>query len=83
MQSVIVKKKPQGGQKKRLIVAVSKKEFSRAVDRNKAKRRIRAIFKEILEKTTDDFFVIPNHNVLTVSFEELKKEIHNKIHRYV
>ena len=79
MQTVIVKKKPKGSQKKRLVVAVTKKEFVLAVKRNKAKRRIRAIFTEILKNTSEDFFVIPNHNVLEVSFEDLRKEIHNKV----
>ncbi len=59
-------------------IHVSKKELKRAVDRNKIKRRIRAICKDIVQKTlTIDVFV--KKQALYISFQDLKNMIQSQI----
>lgn len=60
--------------KSRFFVNISKKKVSKAVDRNRLKRRIREILRKRAEKGRD-YLVIYNSSEPDISYQELEKEI--------
>jgi ribonuclease P protein component len=54
---------------------VSKKRIKRAVDRNKARRKIYTLLQEIKTKSPLLVFIYPTKNILTAPFPELQAEI--------
>jgi ribonuclease P protein component len=66
----------------RLLVVVSKKVDNRAVIRNKFKRQIREIFRNLDDsklKRRFDYQIIAKRQILDKSFREIKGEIENNI----
>lgn len=54
---------------------VAKKRIKRAVDRNKARRKIYTLLASVTTKTPLFIFVYPTKNVLTAPYPALKEEI--------
>lgn len=74
MPAVVVKKeKRQTG--KGVTVVVSKKVSPKATERNRLKRRIRAILAEHGKETEGAYKVIVNPEAKNLTFKELKKEV--------
>lgn len=76
---LVIKKNSRGFLEKPLVVSVRASIFPRAVDRNKIKRRIKAIFRNILGKKANGFTVIVKKEAAEASFKELFGEISHAI----
>ncbi|MCL4399725.1 ribonuclease P protein component [Patescibacteria group bacterium] len=72
---VFVKKKKEGGKS---IIAVGKSVSKKATERNLIKRRIRAVLRSA-KNSPASLFVVAKPGVLSLNFNELKKEIENQI----
>lgn len=60
----------------RFAISVNKKNFKKAVDRNKIKRQIRSIIREIENKKIGiDFLIIPKNNFLKAEFLKKKNDL--------
>ena len=76
---VVVRKTPKGFRRRPLFITVSKAVSKKATERNKIKRRIRAIMREITGKNVYDISVIAKKELVKASFGELKKEIEKEL----
>ncbi len=63
------------GETTKFACVVAKKRIKRAVDRNKARRKIYTLLSNITTKTPLFIFVYPTKNILTAPFFTLKEEI--------
>lgn len=59
----------------RFACVIAKKRIKKAVDRNKVKRKIYHIIREIKPKTPNLVIVYPKISVLTSSYSHIKEEI--------
>ena len=60
----------------KISVVVSKKSYARAVDRNKLKRRVRAIVSKHLKRISSGHLIIfVKKGALKISFKELEKSV--------
>lgn len=75
MKAVLIKIRPAGSQKSRLIISVSAKVSKRAVVRNVIKRRIRVILQPLLKTLKRDFFIVVRPGAANLTFKDLKKQI--------
>lgn len=57
------------------------KKYGSAVERNKVKRRIRAVIRSIKIKNDYDFFIIVRTTTNILSFQEIKKELINVLNK--
>jgi len=64
-------------ERSKFSVTISKKLYKKAVDRNRAKRRIFAILKDVSPTRTGFYELFLKTSIDVVSFEYLKKEIKN------
>lgn len=76
---LIVKKTPRGFQKKPLFVNVGKLVSKKAAERNKIKRRIRAIAVPALKATPFDVMITAKKGAGEAPYKELKQEIVEKL----
>lgn len=68
----------------RFAISVNKKNFKKAVDRNKIKRQIRAIINEIKETNKGvDFLIIPKNNFLKIEFIKKKNDLLHLLNKNV
>jgi len=63
------------GETTKFAVIISKKRIKRAVDRNKAKRRVYALLKDIHTKAAHFVFIYPNKNLPQAPHQTLVEEI--------
>ncbi|MDP2704583.1 MAG: ribonuclease P protein component [bacterium] len=78
MPAVIIKKEKEQTDKK-IVIVVSKKVSPKATERNRLKRRIRAILAERCKETKDAYKVIVKPEAKKLSFDELKQEIEKQL----
>ncbi len=71
----VVVKRPNMLAYRRFGFVVSKKLYKLAVDRNKLKRRLRAIARELVEEGSGDYLVIARSPVKTLDFGEIKERL--------
>ena len=81
MPAVIIKKE-KGRAAKRLVIVIGKKVSPKATERNRLKRRIRAILTEHCKKTKDAYKVIVKPEAKNLSFEELKREVEIQLAKF-
>lgn len=74
MPAIIIKKE-RGKTGKKPMIMVGKKVSPKATERNRLKRRIKAIFAGHREETGAAYKVIINPEAKKLSFEELKREV--------
>lgn len=70
----IVKKRTHSGTGRLCFFSISKKIFKNAVERNKLKRRIRAIIKKH-DLKGKEVFIIPKKTVKKASFSDIEKDL--------
>lgn len=80
MSFLVVKVNPAGFQKKPLIIAIGTRVSKKAVERNLIKRRIRAIMQPAIKKKDKNYLIIARPEVKRLTYQELKKELENKIY---
>lgn len=64
------------GRGTKFACVVAKKRIKRAVDRNKARRKIYALIQQIETKSPLFVFLYPTKNILKAPHQELQNEIH-------
>ncbi len=77
-KTLILQIKLNGSEKSRVGFTITKKIYPLAVDRNRVKRRLRAISQEILPtmgKSGVDYVLIGRKESLTAPFDVIKKEL--------
>ena len=75
-QSIYFSSRPAfGAGRSNPIIVISSKTYKRAVDRNKIKRRIRAIFRENKKLKEMPLFIYIKKGTRELTFTDLKKEI--------
>jgi ribonuclease P protein component len=74
-QAVLVKKFRKGFQKKPLFIITGTSVSKRAVDRNRIRRRIRAIMAPVMKEQQNDYAIIVKRGALALSYQNLKEEI--------
>ena len=79
MTRLIIKKRKPKPSKRSLIVTVSTKVAKNATERNRIKRRIRAIMAPIIKRTGTAYTIIAKPEAKAATFEELKTEIEEKL----
>lgn len=79
MARIIVKEKNKKKDNKSLIVVAGVKFSKKATDRNKIKRQIRSIFKELTNNNNKQYTIIVTPAARNMSFSELKEEIKKQI----
>lgn len=75
----IIVQKRGGGFENHLII-VNKKYSKKAVERNKIKKRIREILKELVKNNKEKYKLIVKKELKSFSYQELKEEISKKIY---
>lgn len=67
----------------RIGVVVGKKVSNKAVDRNKIKRRLKALFRQNLSqiKPGYDLVVIPNKSIQNDTFQEIEQAFHQVLQK--
>jgi ribonuclease P protein component len=68
-----------GNKKKSVTVIVGKSVAKKAVERNRLKRRIRAIFRPLAKESGKNYVIIAQPGSAEASFAELKEEILKKL----
>ena len=58
----------------RLAVIISKKVVSKAVDRNKIKRKVTQALRQDLEKLSGNVIIIVKNNIASLALDEIKKK---------
>ncbi|HZS43232.1 MAG TPA: ribonuclease P protein component [Candidatus Paceibacterota bacterium] len=67
---------PLQADEKSFVAVVSKKNYKRAVDRNKLKRRARAIFRKLEENAAPGSYILfLKSKSLLLTYQELEKEV--------
>lgn len=75
MSAVFVRIRRRGFQKKPLIILVSSKIFKKATERNRLKRRVKAIMRPHMKGEKQNYKIVLTGEAAKISFAELKKEI--------
>ncbi len=78
MFAVIVKKE-KGKQSEEMVIVVSKKVSPKATERNRVKRRIRAILAERCKEARGAYKVIVKPEAKNLTFKELRQEIEKQL----
>lgn len=83
MNTLVVKKRKSGSQKKPLFIVIRTADVRGASKRNVLKRRIRAIVQSWLKNKTptNDYTVIVKKGGNVLSFEEIKKDIESQLEK--
>jgi len=68
-----------GNKKKSVTVIVGKSVAKKAVERNRLKRRIRAIVHPLVKKSAKNYVIIAQPGSAKASFNELREEILKKL----